>query len=360
MRGCIGLDIVKRELVSMVKWIPVFLFFLGIISVSAGVTDPVVFTYKTDRGVDARIHLAYAEDKLPDYYYCDLNTPICLENLCNPVEIRLEWDLLGNFRNYREVLGKEITKFDHEPFEPEDHAQLKAILGDRESMLRDYMMEDLVDTTKKVYSAEIDGMTAATSSTFSDKLVGGAIYTCYTLWHIINGEIADRIFSHTRGVMSLELKRKMLTSGLTVYQDYVINGLKPNEKEAFSSELFGLIGGENRFIAIKAIKSLPENRLIMDPLKELVRKFKVLPLPIQSAVVQFFQNRPCEALLLDEWVSIIGDVTDQHKNGVYKIFELNRARLSRTAIDKLSRFISDKKEQADGSDRRLLTLLKQD
>lgn len=319
--------------------------------------DRLVFTYQTDRGVEARIYLAQANDSLPDYYYCDLKTPICLENLCNPVEIRLEWDLLGNFRNYREVAGKEITKFDHEPFEEKDHKQLKKILSDKESMLQDYLMEDLVDTTVKVYSAEIDGLTAATSATFSDKLVPGAIYTCYTLWHIVNGEIADRILRNTGALLDIRLRRKMLMSGMTDYQDYVLDGMKPADSDVFARDLVALAGGKNRFIAIKAIRKLPASRTIKPDALGMIRHFGEYDFPVQSALVQYFIRQECDADLADEWVKKAESIKDTHKAEVYKLFEQSLKCMRKETAEKLIRFLESKKENMDGPDRKLLVLL---
>ncbi len=319
--------------------------------------DRHVFTYQTDRGVDARIYMAQAGDSLPDYYYCDLKTPICLENLCNPIEIRLEWDLIGNFRNYREVAGKEITKFDHEPFEEKDHEQLKKILSDRESMLQDYLIEDLVDTTVKVYSAEIDGLTAATSSTFSDKLVPGAIYTCYTLWHLVNGEIADRIHSNTEALLDTRLKRKMLMSGVTNYQDYILDGIRPAESGLFAPDLIALTGSKNRFIAIKAIRKLPAGRTIKPDAIEMIKRFEDYDFPVQSALIQYFIRQECDADMADEWVKKVGSVKEAQKVDIYKLFELSSGCMRNETAGKLIRFLENKKEKMDGSDRRLMVLM---
>ncbi len=337
----------------------VILFFRLLVGVGnpAHQEDQLVFTYHTDRGVDAHIYLAQAKDSLPDYYYCDLKTPICLENLCNPIEIRLEWDLIGNFRNYREVPGKEITKFDHEPFEEKDHEQLKKILSDRESMLRDYLMEDLVDTTVKVYSAEIDGLTAATSSTFSDKLVPGAIYTCYTLWHLINGEIADRIRRNTVGLLNTRLKRKMLMSGLTDYQDYILDGIRPADSEVFAPDLVALAGGKNRFIAIKAIRKLPASGTIKHNALEMVKRFEDYDFPVQSALIQYFIRQECDADIADEWVKKAGSVREAQKVDIYKLFEQSSRCMRNDTAGKLIHFLESKKEKMDGLDRKLLVLL---
>ncbi len=316
--------------------------------------DKYVFTYQTDRGVDARIYLAEADDSLPDYYYCDLKTPICLENLCNPIEIRLEWDLIGNFRNYREVIGKEITKFDHEPFEQKDHEQLKKILSDRESMLQDYLIEDLVDTTVKVYSAEIDGLTAATSSTISDKLVPGAIYTCYTLWHLVNGEIADRIRSNTEALLDTRLKKKMLMSGVTDYQDYVLDGIRPADSGLFAPDLIALTGGKNRFIAIKAIRKLPASRAIKPDAIKMIKRFEDYDFPVQSAFIQYFIRQECDADIADEWVNKVGFIKDAQKADMYKLLELSSGCMRNETSGKLIRFLESKKEKMDGADRRLM------
>lgn len=319
--------------------------------------DQHIFTYRTDREVDVRIFLAVDKDELPDHYYCDLFTPICLEDLCNPIEIRLEWDLLGNFRNYQEVKGKEITKFDHEPFEEDDHKKLKEILSDKESLLQDYHIEDLVDTTQKVYSAEIDGLTAATSKTFADKLVPGAIYTCYTLWHIINGEIADKILAHTQANMSEALKRKMLLRGSVAYQDFVLDRILPEERKTFQPELFELIDRENPFIAIKSIRHLPDPNKLEPDVWKLIRNFDKYVLPVRSAIIQYFTRYPCNTSALKEWVQVLGTLSEQQKVGVYGIFEKNKSQLDKTTIAGLKAYLERRNDKLDGHDRKLMLIL---
>lgn len=335
----------------------VLLLWAGLQSFAYAQEKEPVFTYQTDRGVDAKIFLAYDSRDLPDFYFCDLFTPICLEDLCNPIEIRLEWDLLGNFRNYHEVKGKEITKFDHVPFEAADHVKLKEILADRESLLRDYRMEDLVDTTRKIYSSEIDGLTAATSKTFEDKLVAGAIYTCFTLWHVINGEISERILTHTRSLMSDSLKSKMLLSSNVAYQDFVLDGLTPNERGKYLKDLLTLIEREDPFIAIKSIRRLPDHREIEEEAAGLVRNFDKYPLPVRSAIIQYFNSYPCHSGVLLEWTGVLDKVPENQRVSVYGIFEKNRSQLDKNVISQLNSYLKTRKEKLDGHDRKLMLLL---
>lgn len=319
--------------------------------------DQLVFTYETDRGVDARIYLAYQADELPDFYYCALKTPICLENLCNPVEIRLEWDLLGNFKDYRETPGKELTKFDHEPFEPKDYEQLKTILADKESFLQDYQMEDLVDTTVKVYSAEIDGLTAATSATFTDKLIPGAIYTCYTLWHLVNGEISDRILANTKSVMDRKLKRNMLLSGIVAYGDFILDGMPEAEKEFLLPDLMQLIPGKNRFIAIKSIRKLPDAAHLGKYAPELIDHYDKVKLPVQQAILQYFLKEKCSAELLKAWIPRAANVPGSLKLSLYQLFEKNLSVLDEPAVRQLREVLEQKQGSPDGHDKKMIALL---
>lgn len=340
--------------------LPAIFLIAGLLSASgsfAGERNQHVFTYQTDRGVDAQIYLAEANDSLPDYYYCDLKTPICLENLCNPIEIRLEWDLLGNFRNYREVAGKEITKFDHEPFEEKDHVQLRKILSDKESLLQDYLMQDLVDTTVKVYSAEIDGLTAATSSTFTDRLVPGAIYTCYTLWYLVNGEIADRIRTNTEALLADRLRKKMLMSGITTYQDYILDRIRPDQGKLFAPDLIKLAGGRDRFIAVKSIRKLPGSQTIKSDVVAMIRRFDGYDFPIQNALIHYFIRQGCDADVAEEWVKKAGSIKEAQKADIYKLFEQSSGCMRTETAGKLIQFLESKKEKMDGTDRKLMVLL---
>src|SRR5690606_6322691 len=131
-----------------------------------------------------------------------LETDVCSDELCKPVYITIRWDLLGRFLSYHTDKQHRLTKFDHVELTKDDHARLHAILSDTASILRDYKVEDMIDTTVQLQSLKVDAVTGATSKTFDGATVEGALYTVYTLWHFTNGPVRKRIVEHTASLLS--------------------------------------------------------------------------------------------------------------------------------------------------------------
>src|SRR5690606_13440718 len=154
------------------------------------------FDFQVNEFTAVSVDLAYTPSGDPVFYSSHLETDVCSDGLCKPVSITIHWDLLGRFLSYHTDKRHRLTKFDHIELTEEDHAQLHRILSDTSSVLRDYQVEDMIDTAVHLQSRKLDAVTGATSKTFDGATVEGALYTVYTLWHFTNGDIRKRILEH--------------------------------------------------------------------------------------------------------------------------------------------------------------------
>lgn len=281
-----------------------------------------VMEYTTIKSVNVTIDLVYSDDSVPRYYATTLESPICMDELCNPIAIEIEWDLLGNFKNYHELKSSPITKFDHEPFEKEDHEKLKKILSNKSSLLQDYRMEDLVDTTQLVYSEEIDGMTGATSKTFANEVVGGAIYTCYTLWHFVNGQLDEKLLHYTEQILDEMVLLEMLQSGKEEYLHYVLDKKKVTFSKKVNKVIGDLIWEGEPVIAVKAVNVVEENYWEDDSIKQVLEdNFSGLETPVHNAIIQQMTKVSITYKTLEFFVKVLPELGDRKRRLVYKIFE---------------------------------------
>ena len=131
------------------------------------------------------------------YFGCLLKTPVCNDTLCQLVQLKIFWDLVGNYSRFDTLDAYPLTKNDDLPFTTQDYWKLQSTLADDNSILGRRSENELLDTTKTRYSEKIDAMTGATALQIKNSVVEGALYTTYTLWHLVNGSIQKRLKDFT-------------------------------------------------------------------------------------------------------------------------------------------------------------------
>ncbi|MDN3686360.1 hypothetical protein [Cyclobacterium jeungdonense] len=193
-------------------------------------------------------------------YMAEIFTPVCHTNKCYPVYINFFWDLLGNFDRFEMPEGERLTKLDHIPFEEEDYDQLEAILSNENSILGDYSITDLVVSTNTAESNGVDAVTGATSKTIQNEVISGAVYSCYTLWHLAHGNLSERTRAHTADQHTDETLIRFLESGHHPYQYWALEKIQEKGAEndpRFAVPLLQMIRGKNIFLATHLLEELP-------------------------------------------------------------------------------------------------------
>lgn len=156
----------------------------------------------------------FCMDSLDNYfYYSSIKTTVCNDSLCQLVSLILYWDLAGYFTNFDTLTGKPLTKYDHLPFTAQDYLKLQMTLSEENSILGEKTRDELLDKNLTRYSEKIDAVTAATAREIRASVVEGALYSTYTLWHLINGEIKEKIRNYTLSNYSDEIAGQLLNSG---------------------------------------------------------------------------------------------------------------------------------------------------
>ncbi|MET3880244.1 hypothetical protein [Chitinophaga sp. OAE865] len=220
-----------------------------------GALLPPAATYKTYRVSDTaayELQLALDQDNRPLYYYRHIFTPVCYTGECKPVYINLYWDLLGNYIRYDLPAGEVLTKLDHKEFKPEDYAKLQEILLKPNSLLADLAITDLIVPGTENLTDSVDAHTGATLKTIKNEVISGAVYTCYTLWHMAHGPVTDEIMRITDTYINPALLHRFLSSGNYAYQYKALERVMDKSgkiKPGFEDDIRALINGKNIFIA---------------------------------------------------------------------------------------------------------------
>jgi hypothetical protein len=194
---------------------------------------------------------------IPFQYFSEVNMPVCDDTLCANVELKIFWDLAGNYAGFDTIAGKPLTKFDHKKFISADYLKLDEILKNRNSTLRMLNKEDLVDKSVKVKATTVDAVTGATPATIKKATVEGAVYTCFTLWHFVNGVIRNKMALFTQNIYSEPVARQMLKSGNHETQLFALRNMSEKDYEIQADLLFEVVGQSAPLIKAYIITKAP-------------------------------------------------------------------------------------------------------
>lgn len=225
-------------------------------------------TYQNlDTLLEHELYLLSGKTGEPLLFYSDIVTPVCIDGLCKPVYIELYWNLAGNYAGYGVYEELPLTKFDHDEFVAADHQKMHQLLLDNGSVLSRKKLEDLFDKNaepaKKVEykGEEVDAVSGATLKEIKESIIEGALYSCYTLWHLVHGEVTNKIEEHLQTIYSPELERTFLYSN---YEDYHFYALKKMEGAAFEphlSRITEIFRTDKPLIRSYILKKMPKDLL---------------------------------------------------------------------------------------------------
>lgn len=198
------------------------------------VHEKMVFTLAgTDSLLKHQVWLLSDAQQKPLLYCADVITPVCIDGLCKPMYITLYWNLVGNYVGYGVFQDNLLTKFDHEAFTPADYAKLHNLLLDQHSILERKTMEDLFDQSiaavEKITfkGKEVDAVSGATRTEIKESVVEGALYSCFTAWHLAHGNIKEQIEQHLLSYYDPALAESFLKSPAEDYQLFALKQLNP-------------------------------------------------------------------------------------------------------------------------------------
>ncbi len=208
--------------------------------------------------LDIELTPLYDEDSLLEGYTAFIFTPICEEDKCYAVEIDFFWDAIGRYTHYDTIPGSPLTKLEHEPFTPEEYEKLHQILSEPASVLANYEKEDLV---QDIEEEGVDGVTGATINEIKESVISGAVYSCYTLWHIVHGKVVDSIQALTYRNLNDQLVEKMVRKEDQQINYYLISIFTEKDFLEFLPHILYTIENGQGYYAKNAIEKMPASVL---------------------------------------------------------------------------------------------------
>jgi hypothetical protein len=198
------------------------------------------------------------------YYVCILKTPVCNDTLCQMVQIKIFWDLIGDYIRYDTLPGYPLTKNDHLPFTVVDYNKLQTTLKDGNSILGRKSENELLDHNRKRYSEKIDAVTGATDLQVKNAVVDGALYTTYTLWHLVNGEIRQELSDCTRKNYNSAIEQQLLSSGNTNSIIFALKRLNDKDYVDRFQEIIQIMEKGQPLVNFYIAKNLPPDVFLPD------------------------------------------------------------------------------------------------
>lgn len=215
------------------------------------------FTVTENDTLTYTLKLALDDKGQPQYFFRNIFTPVCYTNECKPVYINFYWDLLGNYERYDLPEGKVLTKVDHDEFKEADYQKLQDILAQTNSIFADLKMEDLISKGTDNLTASVDAKAGATLKTIKNQVIDGAVYTCYTLWHIAYGKAVPEMRKVIETYSNDALLHRFLESKNHHYQYWAmakVMDASGSVKRPFEKDIEAIIAGKNGFIAKYALQ----------------------------------------------------------------------------------------------------------
>jgi hypothetical protein len=296
--------------------------------------------------IPMEVELVFDADGLPDHYHCQVNTPVCDDGLCRSLILDVYWDLLGNFNRFEVPEFPPLTKWDHLEFTREDYLKLEEILRNKNSVLGTvWDVNTLFDPDTKKISEKVDAVTGATRETIKNAVVPGAVYSSYTLWHIVNGEIPIAIQGYTESYRGPALISKFLLSDNYHYHYNALDYLLSEGYEGHLGELPRMLEKSDPFVARLAVSQFPQSWLDNGQFQLAVTKlmgrldYRAQEIWLDRLVDVRVRGETLEQLTTDP------DRFSQHQlQQVLKLCDDNRSRLSTASIARLGSLLQHHNE----------------
>lgn len=223
------------------------------------------FLFKNpDTLINHQMHLLSDANGLPLFYYADILTPVCIDGLCKPVNVELYWNLLGQYVGYGDYPGKLLTKYDHDLFEQKDYLKLHNLLKDKSSVIGRRRLSQLYDKntartdTIKFKGVEVDAISGATRKEIKESIVEGGLYSCYTLWHLVNGPATELMRDNLASIYSPAVEDFFLKSNHSEYQYHAIKNLKADAFEANLDNITSFVQKGTPLMRSYGLKKMPK------------------------------------------------------------------------------------------------------
>lgn len=226
----------------------------------------------------------------PIKYSRNIITGVCIDGECRMVAINLFWNTTGRYLGFKLPNGEFLSKTEHDPFNDNDYTRLHEILGETNSALASYTIDELVPKQDS-FGLEVDAITSATIEDVLNYIVEGAVYTTHTLWHIVHGPSKHEIEKISTKRLNSELALIILNGDNNKDQVWVLNHISAEMEisDELQNKLLKLIAGNNIYLAERALNALKPKRITPEIQLELANVFTKSGFLLKRIIIQKFK-----------------------------------------------------------------------
>lgn len=259
-------------------------------------TDELVFEI-TDSSLDTaytalnyKVRLLSNSKGEPRLFFSEIETSVCADGECKLANIKVYWNLLGNYVGYGISPELPLTKFEHDHFKKEDYAKLHQLLLDDNSILRERKMSDLIDkipvSSTSIYSNDIDAISGATKTEIKESVVKGGLYSCYTIWHIVHGEVKEKMKKYLQSIYSDTLTHYFLNTPYKDYQMYALKQLQKTEYKEHSLQIINIFKTTDALTKAYILKKISSDVLSEQEVsKQLYNEFPLIDINSRTLLI---------------------------------------------------------------------------
>ncbi|WP_149303790.1 hypothetical protein [Pareuzebyella sediminis] len=275
-------------------------------------------------------------------YVSDISTPVCADGDCRLMDIRLYWTLLGGYAGFDRYRSAPLTKHDHDEFVYADYLKLHQLLLDDNSILKRRKIDELVKKPAQPEEEGVDAIAGATIKEVKESVVSGALYSCYTAWHLVNGGIKDKIKDLTISTLNNELLEQMLMTDNSDYQMFVLKRLSDRQYEQYYVRIAEIFGGGIPLVRTLIVKNLPETIWNSERLQEpFWGHFERIDINTRSLLLGHLSEAP--ASVVHGLSNKLGQMT-KNQLKIYLEYLSESQFLDTSILDNLKNFSSDQRE----------------
>ncbi len=226
---------------------------------------PVDFFYGKDTTIAHQLYLLVDSLDRPLLYYANIQTPVCIDSICKPMYVEIYWNLIGNYVGFDIMDDHPMTKYDHDLFEKEDYQKLHRLLLDKHSILERRSLTALFDPSLKqekqieYKGQKVDAISGATRTEIKGSVVPGALFSCYTLWHLVNGEVTKKIVANLERINIQSLENYFLETDYPDYHYFAIRKMNPTEMAIRIDRILNIYPDASSLVRTYILKKLPES-----------------------------------------------------------------------------------------------------
>ena len=148
-------------------------------------------------------------------FFMDVETVVCGDKQCKIDVIRVYWDKFGDYLKFDLLNGVQLEKANGLHFTKTDYTKLQNILKDTNSPLKNAYKNEIVSNSS---GEGFDAVSGETILLEKSAYVKGAVWTCYTLWHWVQGDAKKVIRNITGSKYSITTLIKFLESNIKTHR----------------------------------------------------------------------------------------------------------------------------------------------